>query len=106
MLSKLVDRSICKYMLSLAIAIVAIPSSAIADTSTGNINVSLEVLPKCSTPVTSSTRLSERENIAHHSAMKCSRGSKPAVVRVVPMPVNTANPTKGKNKTVNILVGY
>jgi hypothetical protein len=114
MLSKLVDspaerlrqRSICKYFLFLAIAICVMPSAAIAETSTGNINVSLEVLPKCSTPVTSSRRLSDRENIAQHLDIKCSPRSKPAEVRVVPMPVNTANPAKGKNKTVNILVRY
>jgi hypothetical protein len=114
MLSKLVDspaerlrqRSIYKYFLFLAIAICAMPSAAIAETSTGSINISLEVLPKCSTPVTSSTELSDRENVAQHLDIKCSPRSKPADVRVVPTVVDAANSNETQNNTVNILVGY
>jgi hypothetical protein len=107
MLPKLVDRSIGKYLLYLAIFSIVVPSSsAIADTSTGSLSVGVQVLAKCNTPVTSSAGLSERENINQHLKIKCSARTKPAVVRVVPMAVNTANPTKSKSKTVKILVGY
>jgi hypothetical protein len=110
MLSKMVDspaerlrqRSICKYLVSFAIAICVMPSSsAMADTSTGSINISLEVLPKCSIPMTSSTELSDLENIAQHLAIKCSPRSNPVEVRVIP-----SVDAEHQNDTVNVLVGY
>jgi hypothetical protein len=106
MLSKMVDRFGGKYLVSFAIAICAMPSAAIADTSTGSLNISLEVLPKCSIPVTSSTELSDRENVAQHLAIKCSPRSQPAEVRVLPMSVDAGNSTESQNNTVNILVVY
>jgi hypothetical protein len=109
MSSKLIDRSVGKYLLSFAILNLIMPLVAFAGTSNGNIGISLQVVPKCNIPNVSNTGLSQAKDITQHLDIKCSAQAKPAEVKVFTVPATPQSLNKTlehQNDSVNILVSY
>jgi hypothetical protein len=109
MSSKLIDRSVGKYLLSFAILNLIMPSVAFAGTSSGSFGISLQVVPKCNIPNVNNTGLSQGKNITQHLDIKCSAQAKPAEVKVFTVPAATQAFNKvleHQNDVVNILVNY
>ncbi len=105
-----IDRSVCKYFLFLAIFICAMPSSAIAEIGNGNLNISLEVLPRCNMPVSSYSPSSSTDNAIGHVKVECSPQSQAVGVEIVNPSVSksaSVNPAvKKSGNDVNVLVSY
>jgi hypothetical protein len=109
MSSKLIDRSVGKYLLSFAILNLIMPSVAFAGTSNGNIDISLQVVPKCNIPNVNNAGLSQGKDITQHLDIKCSAQAKPAEVKVLKVPAKTQALNQGlehQNDVVNIVVSY
>lgn len=107
MSSKLINLSIGRYLLSAATLTLLIPSVACADS--GNIGISLQVVPKCNIPHVINPELSQGKDITQHLDIKCSARVKPADVKVFTVPATTQafNPVlEHQNDSVNILVTY
>ena len=109
MSSKLINRSVGKYLLSVAILNLIMPSGSFAGSSNGNIGISLQVVPKCNIPNISTTELSQSKDITQHLNIRCSAQAKPAEVKVLTVPAVTQSLNKvmqHQNDTVNIFVSY
>ena len=107
MSSKLISPSVGKYLLSVATLTLLIPSVACADS--GNIDISLQVVPKCNIPHVINPELSQGKDITQHLDIKCSAQAKPAEVKVFTVPATTQAFNRvldRQNDSVNILVSY
>jgi hypothetical protein len=106
---KLISLSVSKYLLSFAILNLIMPSVAFAGISSGNIGISLQVVPKCNIPNVINTELSQGKDLTPHLDIKCSAQAKPAEVKVFTVPAKTQALNQvldHQNDAVNILVSY
>jgi hypothetical protein len=105
MLSKLVDRFGCKYILLAIVSMPIVSSSALAETGAGSLELNLEVVNQCNLPVRSYYPSSSNDNGINQVKVECS--NKNQAVGVVINSSQTTDPTVRKSAdNVNVSISY